>query len=343
MDFISHPQLEDLVAFHGHFCPGLAMGVRVAEAAVVALGAPADDEALVAVVETNNCAVDAIQFLLGCTYGKGRLIHLDHGKNVFTIARRRDGRAVRVTLKPIEGWALTPEQQTLIARVQAGHATKEERKAYDALWQARGQSLLAMPLAEILAVEVLAEYALPPAPVVEPSLLCEGCGALVMASRLVLRDGRRYCVTCAGEPVEALKVTAIGVVENDLEPASAPPRARSSHSRIRVWPQFRQGLEGLTVGQRVHVLVYLHGAEREAPVLFAEWGLGERHPTYQPLAKSGSIAPRNFFGTSLRLPFEKIYCQRQKRRLQNFLQSSLARPAGFEPATDGFEVRHSIH
>jgi formylmethanofuran dehydrogenase subunit E len=31
------------------------------------------------------CAVDAIRFLTGCTFGKGNLVHLDHGKNARSI------------------------------------------------------------------------------------------------------------------------------------------------------------------------------------------------------------------------------------------------------------------
>ncbi len=53
-----------------------------------------------AVVETDMCGVDAIQFLTGCTFGKGNLIHRDWGKNAFSFFRRSDGRAVRISLRP---------------------------------------------------------------------------------------------------------------------------------------------------------------------------------------------------------------------------------------------------
>lgn len=70
--------------FHGHRCPGLATGIRVAEVALREIGPHSIDEEVVAIVETDNCAVDAIQYLTGCTFGKGNLIHRDYGKNVFT-------------------------------------------------------------------------------------------------------------------------------------------------------------------------------------------------------------------------------------------------------------------
>ena len=42
-------------AFHGHLCPGLAIGIRVAEQALLEMGErPGDFEEVVALVETNN-------------------------------------------------------------------------------------------------------------------------------------------------------------------------------------------------------------------------------------------------------------------------------------------------
>lgn len=55
---------------------------------------------IVAVVETDMCAVDAIQFLLGCTFGKGNLIHLDYGKSAFTFHSRQKRKSVRIVAKP---------------------------------------------------------------------------------------------------------------------------------------------------------------------------------------------------------------------------------------------------
>jgi formylmethanofuran dehydrogenase subunit E len=267
MTLLAGTRLDDLVAFHGHFCPGLATGVRVAEAALSALGERADDEELVAVVETNNCAVDAIQFLVGCTYGKGNLIHRDHGKNVFTLARRSDGRAVRIATRPGAGRALTPEQERLVARVRAGEATAQERQQYQALWDARGRAVLDMPLEELLEVETLEGYVLPDRAVIEPSVTCDGCGALVMASRLTTIGAERFCATCQAERGRAtLYVTQIGIVENELLPGEAPSRARSPRSRIVVDEAYRPGLEGLEPGQTVEVLYYFDGAPAEVPL-----------------------------------------------------------------------------
>jgi formylmethanofuran dehydrogenase subunit E len=53
--------IRQAVAFHGHMCPGLAIGIRAAEVALRDIGPHAHDEEVVAVVETDMCGVDGIQ------------------------------------------------------------------------------------------------------------------------------------------------------------------------------------------------------------------------------------------------------------------------------------------
>ncbi len=85
MDKALQKDWEDCIAFHGHECPGLAIGFRMAHAARTRLGIiSAHDEELVCVTENDACGVDAIQFLLSCTLGKGNLIFRDRGKHAFT-------------------------------------------------------------------------------------------------------------------------------------------------------------------------------------------------------------------------------------------------------------------
>ena len=121
--------LERVVEFHGHMCPGLALGVRAAEVALAEIGPHSQDEEVVAIVETDMCGVDAVQFLTGCTFGKGNLVHRDHGKNAYTFVRRSDGRAVRVSGRPDAFGFRDPEWEGLFAKVRSGRATSEERRA----------------------------------------------------------------------------------------------------------------------------------------------------------------------------------------------------------------------
>ena len=78
------------VQFHGHACPGLALGYRVAILAMKKMSTiRAADEELVVMVENDSCAVDAIQVVTGCTFGKGNFIFKDFGKHGYTFFNRK--------------------------------------------------------------------------------------------------------------------------------------------------------------------------------------------------------------------------------------------------------------
>ena len=84
---------DKCVAFHGHSCPGLAIGFRAATLALELLGLEegAKDEELVCVTENDACGVDAVQVVTGCTMGKGNLIYRGTGKMAFSFYCRRSG------------------------------------------------------------------------------------------------------------------------------------------------------------------------------------------------------------------------------------------------------------
>jgi formylmethanofuran dehydrogenase subunit E len=91
---------EDAVKFHGHACGGLAWGYKVGMFALEKLEFDrSSDEELVAIVENDSCAVDGIQVVTGCTFGKGNLIFRDHGKHVYTFFKRSTGEGIRVSRK----------------------------------------------------------------------------------------------------------------------------------------------------------------------------------------------------------------------------------------------------
>jgi formylmethanofuran dehydrogenase subunit E len=88
---------EEIIQFHGHECPGLAIGYKMATAAMERLESlRAEDEELVAIVENDACGVDALQCVTGCTFGKGNLRFHDYGKQVYTIYSRSSRLGVRV-------------------------------------------------------------------------------------------------------------------------------------------------------------------------------------------------------------------------------------------------------
>jgi formylmethanofuran dehydrogenase subunit E len=62
---IGENKLDETIAFHGHWCPGLAIGVRAAGWAIPEMG-KSSAEGIVAVVETDVCSVDARVLCIPC-------------------------------------------------------------------------------------------------------------------------------------------------------------------------------------------------------------------------------------------------------------------------------------
>ena len=191
---IDDQTLERVVDFHGHLCPGLALGISAARIALREIGPHAKDEEVVAVVETDMCGVDAIQVLTGCTFGKGNLIHRDWGKNAYTFYRRSDGRAVRIAGRP-DAWPRDPEHQELFAKVRANTATPDERSRFQELHQSESRKVLGIDPDVLFEVhEVVGDP--PQRARVLASVVCARCDEATMETRIHRLDGRDLCPPC---------------------------------------------------------------------------------------------------------------------------------------------------
>jgi formylmethanofuran dehydrogenase subunit E len=191
---ISKELIEKTIAFHGHSCPGLVIGIRAAELALQKL-AQADRDDLVAVVETDMCGVDAIQLLTGCTFGKGNLIHKDYGKTAFSFYDRSKNVGFRALLRPDLSGDAGSELRSLVKKVEAGTANEEERVRYHKLRDELQERYMNADLEEMFIVTE------PPLPVPKParilsSLKCEACGEMTMKSRTRRFDGKTLCWPC---------------------------------------------------------------------------------------------------------------------------------------------------
>ncbi|HRY13556.1 MAG TPA: FmdE family protein [Syntrophomonadaceae bacterium] len=189
------PPLELAIQFHGHICPGLLMGVRVAEFAQQYLDvSPDQDEELLAVVETNSCGVDAIQSILGCTFGKGNLIFKDYGKSVYTIASREKNRAVRIVQKyqaqPHPDNARYRELNRREALTEAEAAEKEN------LLASIFERIMTTPFEEMFSWREV-DFALPEKAQIYPTVQCSICGEGVMEPRAIMNGQLYVCPTCA--------------------------------------------------------------------------------------------------------------------------------------------------
>lgn len=191
---IDEKLLEKTVAFHGHRCPGLAIGIRAAELALRRLGAT-DRKDRVAVVETDMCGIDAIQVLTGCTLGQGNLIQKDYGKMAFSFYDRSTGKGFRALLRPQIQGEDGLKLGALMKKVFGSTATPEECQAYERLNQAMQQRYLQAALEEMFDIQETTLPAPRPAAILQ-SLCCEACGEMTMESRTRRFDGRTLCIPC---------------------------------------------------------------------------------------------------------------------------------------------------
>lgn len=170
---------ERCVEFHGHECPGLAVGYRVAQIALKELGVErAQDEELVAIVENDACGVDAIQVLTGCTLGKGNLLYRDYGKQVYTIGNRKNREAIRIVVKSV-GW-------------------RQELEKLGLNREGRIRFILELQKDDFCTVQKI-PLEFPERARIYKSWTCAECGESVMEARLRVKDGEFVCIPCAGE------------------------------------------------------------------------------------------------------------------------------------------------
>lgn len=173
--------LRRAIQFHGgHGCAGLVLGTRLALAGARTLGVDVPDtkKRLIAVAETDRCAVDGIQAVTGCKPGKRTLRILDYGKLAATFLDEHTGAAVRVASRG-------DLRERVGARGEDRHAV--QRNAY-ATWPDT-------ELFTIGAVEfALSQFDRPGPP--RSRVLCVACGEEVSDGRHVNTENGPLCRPC---------------------------------------------------------------------------------------------------------------------------------------------------
>lgn len=161
---------DKAVTFHGHECPGLAIGVKACEAAMkkMQIGFSSDEE-IVCVTENDACGVDAIQAIFSCTLGKGNLLYRGTGKQAFSFFNRKTGEKLRVYLK------------------QQKNPNMERAE-----WQ---EYLLNAPVDEIFSFSE-PKFDLPEKAKIFQTIICEICGEGAPEHKMRLQDGKTVCADC---------------------------------------------------------------------------------------------------------------------------------------------------
>lgn len=181
--------LDRAVALHRSLCPGLAVGIKAAQIAVAELGQ--GPESLVALVESDICAVDGVQAVTGCTLGNRNIVLRDWGKNAYTFWRKSDGKAIRVHGDA----AWDPGYQALRKRVADGKATEAEVASFDSVTEEEAQRILAGDAWELFEVTAITDP-IPQNSRVDPFVACAKCHEQVMESRTRQLYGEAVCIPC---------------------------------------------------------------------------------------------------------------------------------------------------
>jgi len=159
---------ESAVQFHGHECGGLKWGYKVSQYAMDKLGIDrSSDEELVAIVENDTCAVDGVQVVTGCTFGKGNLIFRDYGKHVYTFYSRKTGKGIRITRK--------------------------KGANFDDVMSAKGDDIFDVSEPE---------KPMPKKASIRKSIECSKCGESTMETKIKILNGEFLCYPCYDEAIQ---------------------------------------------------------------------------------------------------------------------------------------------
>lgn len=143
-----------------------------------------DRKSLIAFVEIDRCAADAVNTVTGCRLGKRTLKYYDYGKLAATFLNMKTGAAVRVV-------ALDSSREA------ADRSFSEIENKYER--QLHAYKLL--PEEELFKVESV-RVTVPPQdrpgrPV--SRVKCDDCGEGINDQREVILDGRTLCRACSGD------------------------------------------------------------------------------------------------------------------------------------------------
>jgi formylmethanofuran dehydrogenase subunit E len=184
------------VQFHGHTCPGLAIGFQAAMILMNRLNVrKAPDEELLAIVETDACGADAIQVMTGCTFGKGNFIFKNYGKHAFSLIDRKRAKAMRVCLRP-DAFESDREYLSLSKKVQSDEASAKETERFRQLRKDRVQKILETDPDSLFKIEEISPD-LPAKARIMESGICDICGEPTKVDLFRKISNKKVCIPCA--------------------------------------------------------------------------------------------------------------------------------------------------
>jgi formylmethanofuran dehydrogenase subunit E len=180
--------LREAEQAHGHLCAGQVLGVRMAMLGLEKLGIDdprgKDRKRLIAFVEIDRCATDAIGVVTGCRLGKRALKFRDFGKMAATFVDLSTGKAVRIAAK---------ESSKALAKNMHPEIENKNQQQMLAYREMPADDLFAIEWVKVtLPAEELPGYK-------GDRIVCSNCGEGINFRREVVRDGKSFCRACSGE------------------------------------------------------------------------------------------------------------------------------------------------
>ncbi len=173
-------------ARHQHLCPRQVLGVRMGlmGGRLLGIDLPQPEKRLLALVETDGCAADAIAVATGCWVGRRTMRVIDIGKVAATFVDTLNDRAIRILSQP------GVRERALDYAAEAGTH-----------WQAQLVGYQRMAEEELLAVQEV-ELVVPLEKLIGKDgarVNCRICGEEIINQRELVKDGLTLCRTCAGQ------------------------------------------------------------------------------------------------------------------------------------------------
>ena len=162
---------DKCVEFHGHQCPGLAIGFRACEVAMEKMNFTfSPDEQIVCITENDACGVDAVQVITGCTMGKGNLIYRSTGKMAFSFFDRKNNKSIRLVLKNFDV------------------SGRDEKQRF----------ILEGPVDEVFDIKQ-PNFDVPEKARLFKTIKCEICGEGAPEHKIRIMNGKHVCLDCNSE------------------------------------------------------------------------------------------------------------------------------------------------
>lgn len=199
---LANISLQQVVNFHGHICPELAIGGKFCEFVQNLFNTGAIPTSGFSVLaENNTSALDAIQVLLGATVGNQRLQVMDYGKHNYTLFSKIEKRGWKLKMKDFP-FAEEEHYRELERKIVSHQAVFDDVVMFQQLLDAMIRRIMAFTPEELFEIEETGVGNIP----VESTtvyLVCAVCGEKMLSSRGVVQGRMTVCMPCFQKMVVA--------------------------------------------------------------------------------------------------------------------------------------------